>query len=48
MWPLARKMPRYKESFVVNLADKACATLEVVGLYRYLRHRRRRKAAAAA
>ena len=48
MWPLARKMPRYRESFVVNLADKTCATLEVVGLYRYLRRRRRRKAAAAA
>ena len=47
MWPLARKMPRYRESFVVNLADKTCATLEVVGLYRYLRRRRRRKAAAA-
>lgn len=48
MWPLARKMPRYRESLVVNLADKTCATLEVVGLYRYLRRRRRRKAAAAA
>ena len=29
MWPLSRRMPRYKESLVVNLADKLCATAEV-------------------
>lgn len=37
MWPLARKMPRYKEALVVNLADKLCATAEVVGLRRFSR-----------
>lgn len=37
MWPLAKKMPRYKEAFVVNLADKLCATLEVSYLSRLLR-----------
>lgn len=36
MWPLARKMPRCREAFVVNLADKACASAEVMGFYRYL------------
>lgn len=36
MWPLSRKMPRYREAFVVNLADKLCATLEVAGLYRHV------------
>lgn len=48
MWPLARKMPRYRESFVVNLADKTCATVEVSGLYHYLRRHYRRRAASAA
>ncbi len=33
MWPLARRMPRYRESFVVNLADKICATAEVFRIY---------------
>lgn len=37
MWPLARKMPRYREALVVNLADKLCATAEVVGLRRFSR-----------
>ena len=37
MWPLAKKMPRYKESFVVNLADKLCAVLEVSCLYRVMK-----------
>lgn len=37
MWPLARKMPRYKEALVVNLADKLCATAEAVGLRRFAR-----------
>ena len=37
MWPLARRMPRYRESLVVNLADKLCATAEVVGLRRFSR-----------
>lgn len=43
MWPLSRRMPRYKEAVVVNLADKLCATAEVSHLYHLLRrtsHRR--------
>ena len=49
MWPLAKKMPRYKEALVVNLADKLCATAEVCRIYHYLRNRdrRRRRLAAA-
>lgn len=34
MWPLSRSMPRCREAFVVNAADKLCATAEVVGFYR--------------
>ncbi|SBW12620.1 HD domain protein [uncultured Eubacteriales bacterium] len=34
MWPLARYMPRYREAYVVNLADKLCATAEVLGYWR--------------
>ena len=51
MWPLARRMPRYRESVVVNLADKMCATCEVSHLYHYVRNRnrnRRRRLSAAA
>lgn len=40
MWPLARRMPRYRESCVVNLADKACATAEVMRIWRRLKLRR--------
>ena len=40
MWPLARRMPRYKEAVVVNLADKLCATVEVLQIWRRLRLRR--------
>lgn len=36
MWPLARRMPRCREALVVNLADKFCATLEVLGFYRHV------------
>lgn len=43
MWPLSRRMPRYKEAVVVNLADKMCATAEVCKLYRYLKNRERRR-----
>lgn len=35
MWPLASHMPRYKVAFIVNLADKLCATVEVCNLYRF-------------
>ena len=34
MWPLANRRPRSKEAAVVNLADKLCATLELIQLYR--------------
>lgn len=34
MWPLASGMPRYKVSFIVNLADKLCAMVELCNLYR--------------
>ena len=40
MWPLARRMPHYKEAVVVNLADKLCATLEVMKIWRRLKLRR--------
>ena len=34
MWPLTlRKIPRYRESVVVNLADKICACAEMLRLY---------------
>lgn len=45
MWPLSRRMPRYREAFIVNLADKLCATAETIHLYhsvRYFRHRSQR------
>ena len=34
MWPLTPRMPKHKESFVVSLADKACAIIEMCRLYR--------------
>ena len=37
MWPLARYMPHYREAYVVNLADKLCATAEVLGYWRHSR-----------
>lgn len=46
MWPLARRMPRYREAFVVNLADKLCATAEVTHLshlYYYICRRSQRE-----
>ena len=39
MWPLARRMPRCREALVVNLADKLCATAEVLGYWRRSRVR---------
>ncbi len=48
MWPLASHMPRYKEAYIVNLADKLCATVEVCNLYRFaFRHRKVLAAAQA-
>ena len=40
MWPLARRMPRCREAFVVNLSDKLCATAEVTHIWRRLALRR--------
>lgn len=35
MWPLTiTKMPKYKEAFVVNGADKLCAVAEILMIYR--------------
>ncbi len=31
MWPLTIKLPKYKETFVVLLADKYCASIEMIG-----------------
>ena len=39
MWPLAKRMPRCREALVVNLADKLCATAEVLGYWRRSRVR---------
>ena len=39
MWPLARRRPRSAEAAVVNLADKLCATAEVLGYWRRSRVR---------
>ena len=41
MWPLAKKMPRYKVSYVVNMADKLCAVIEGAYLYRLMKLDRR-------
>ena len=34
MWPLTSARPSYKESFLVSCADKLCATVEALRLYR--------------
>ena len=39
MWPLARRRPRCPEAAVVNLADKICATAEVLGYWKRSRVR---------
>lgn len=41
MWPLSRRMPRYREAVVVNLADKLCATAEVCRIYHMMGMRRK-------
>lgn len=42
MWPVTMsKLPRYRESLVVNLADKICTVCEVLRLYRMLGVRKR-------
>lgn len=40
MWPLARYMPRCREAYVVNLADKFCASAEVLGYWKRSRVKR--------
>ena len=41
MWPVTlRHIPRHRESVVVNLADKLCATAEVTHIWRRLALRR--------
>ena len=39
MWPLALHLPRSREAWVVSLADKLCATAEVVQLFRRMKLR---------
>ena len=34
MWPLTLKLARHKESFVVSMADKACAVIEMCRLHK--------------
>ena len=44
MWPLTVNMPKYKESFVVNVSDKLCAMAEVLFVYRIMRIGKKLKA----
>lgn len=39
MWPLALHLPHSREAWVVSLADKLCATVEVVQLFRHMKIR---------
>lgn len=36
MWPLTPRLPRWRESYLVGLADKLCAITEMVHLYGHL------------
>lgn len=40
MWPLTRPLPRHKESFVVSMADKLCALLEMSHLCKLVKVRK--------
>ena len=40
MFPLAVHLPRCREALVVNIADKVCATMEVIHLYQTRRVQR--------
>lgn len=48
MWPLTTPLPYYRESFLVSLADKLCATAEMAHLYGVLRVREHLRGAQAA
>ena len=39
MWPLALHLPRSREAWVVSLADKLCATVEVAQIYKRMKLR---------
>ncbi|OQB11529.1 MAG: hypothetical protein BWY15_02450 [Firmicutes bacterium ADurb.Bin193] len=36
MWPLTTKAPKYKESFLVSCADKFCALVEMLFIYKLM------------
>ena len=36
MWPLTISFPKYKESYIVSLADKLCTCIEVFGFHRII------------
>lgn len=48
MWPLTVALPRYREAYLVGLADKLCAVLEMAHLYEPLKVRRNLRTCAAA
>lgn len=48
MWPLTAALPRYREAYLVSLADKLCALAEMAHLYGPLGVRRNLGACAAA
>ena len=41
MWPLTVIFPRYKESYIVTLVDKYCATYELIKAFKRKRKERR-------
>jgi uncharacterized protein len=48
MWPLTVTPPRYREAYLVSLADKLCALAEMARLYGPLDVRRNLGGCAAA
>lgn len=46
MWPMTGALPKYKESFIVTVADKYCATYEVTGainnIFKFLKFTKKR------